>query len=120
MTDDVQDVIDKIHSNETTLEQLLEFLFDERGIVRANVLFELPKRKFAADVELRAALVNAATNHHSTFRLMGNVTQRMFSIATLSWLGDSFKDLYGELIEACSLQERGDIEHLVSQGPVQL
>lgn len=56
MIDDTQKVINKIHNSETSVEDILALLSDQRGIVRANVLFELPNREVSNNDDVVAAL----------------------------------------------------------------
>lgn len=119
MTIDTQQIINEIHSSATSTEDLLHLLADKRGIVRANVLFELPNRKISDDGDVVTALKKAATNEFSSFKLMGNVTQRKFAIATLAWMnGSSSKLAYDEMLNNCDEIEAEDIKHLVAQGPI--
>lgn len=118
MIDDTQEVINKIHNSETSVEDILALLSDQRGIVRANVLFELPNREVSNNDVVVAALNEAATNRFSSFKLMGNVTQKKFAIATLSWIGE--QAMYSEMLGLCDQVEVEDIKNLVTQGPVSI
>ena len=119
MTNDTQQAINKIHCSATSIEDLLNLLEDQRGIVRANVLFELPNREISDDSGVVTALKEAATNELSNVKLMGNVTQRKFAIATLAWInGGSSKLAYDEMLDNCDEAEVEDIKYLVTQGPI--
>lgn len=118
MIDDTQKVINKIHNSETSVEDILALLSDQRGIVRANVLFELPNREVSNNDDVVAALKEAATNSFSSFKFMGNVTQKKFAIATLSWIGEQIS--YSEMLGLCDQVEAEDIKGLVTQGPVSI
>lgn len=118
MIDDTQKVINEIHSIEMSIQDLLALLMDQRGIVRANVLFEIPNREFLDSADVVLALREAAINDFSSFKLMGNVTQRKFAIATLSWIGE--QAIYLEMLSMCDQVEIEDIESLVAQGPVSI
>ncbi len=117
--DSTQEIINKIHSNEFDIEDLLGLLNDERGIIRANVLFALPSKFGKTDDLIVKALVSAATNNFSSFKLMGDVTQKKLSIASLSWMNnDAAKDAYHSLISSCDSVEVDDIERLSQHGPI--
>lgn len=120
-TENTQEIINQIHRNDFELTQLLELLKDERGIVRANVLFALPNKFGESDNSVIKALTSAATSNYSTFRLMGNVTQKKLSIATLSWMKcDAAREAYYSLIKGCDNVGVEDIERLVKQGPMKI
>ncbi len=120
-TENTQKIINKIHNNEFDLAHLLELLNDKRGIIRANVLFALPNKFGESDDFIVQALTSAATNNYSTFRLMGNVTQKKLSIATLEWMkNDLAKKTYYSLIADCDSVEIKDIDRLVQQGPMKI
>ncbi|MEW8087945.1 MAG: hypothetical protein AB2652_20710 [Candidatus Thiodiazotropha endolucinida] len=119
--DTTQEIIYKIHGNEFDVKQLLDLLNDDRGIIRANVLFALPSKFGESDDLIVTALTSAATNDFSLFKLMGDITQKKLSIATLSWMdSDVAKNAYRYLIENCDSVEVEDIERLSQHGPIQV
>lgn len=119
--DTTQEIINKIHSDEFDISQLLDLLNDERGIIRANVLFALPGKFGLSDDLIVKALTSAATNNFSSFRLMGDITQKKLSIASLSWMdSNEARNAYHSLISNCDSVEVDDIERLSQHGPIRV
>jgi len=115
---DIQATIDRIHSGALGESELLQLLTDDRALVRANVLLELPKRTLISAGLVTSAVVQAAhAPDQAEVRLMGTVTQRVLAVATLAWLRtDSAKVAFERELNSLGDVERERARELVAEG----
>ena len=117
---ELQALIDSIHHGQISEQDLMALLFDDRGIVRANVLIALPRRNLANESAVANAVVKAALDPgRSGVNLMGTINQRKLAAATLAWIRNAAaSEAYRQLMDTFDDAEKKHVGELVEQGPM--